>query len=540
MRVMRVSRRKHVFGSRVPAVGSARVLALGLVLSAALACLCAGALAGGRAAPSVPVVGVADDAPKYAGDGGRAIYAKLRQLGLREVRLVIDFDPDRPTTIQEKPFLDRSVSRAVAAGIDVVFSVYPSAPRAFATDTDTRVAAYAAYLGLLARTYPQVRKFIVLNEPNEGYFFAPQFRGRSNVSSRIAFEALAAGYDRLKAVDSGITVIGLGLSPDGNGITSTPPVRFIKLLGDAYRASGRTKPIMDVLGFHVHPRDSATFDGRTHFRWPNAGPADLDRIKQAIWDAFRGTGQPIFPETAGVRAASRSTQPSTLRFMLAEVAVQVRVLDALASQYTYAENVPVADEAWQAKAYPSLLRAFACDPSVADVLLFLLIDQQDLRRFQSGLLRIDGSARPSFASVRDAVANLGCGLRPTWRHTSRVIGARGTFASQATYPALQSVFGLTVTAAEDATAKAGLLRVGGPNAPTGAKGLAAALDRLPGSAGPRLTDTAVVKARFSPRLEVHGRVRPGFYRFVVRLRALVNPSRTSVFVGPLMKIGAAS
>jgi hypothetical protein len=515
---------------------------LALCLVFAFASLSVGTGAGGDfQRQRGPIVGVADDAPKYAGDGGRAIYAKLRELGMGEVRIVVDFDPTRPATIQEKAFLDRSVSRAVAAGIDVVFSVYPSVTRAFATDTDARVNAFGAYLALLARTYPEVTKFIVLNEPNEGYFFAPQFQGRRNVSAAIAFKALAEGYDRLKSVDPQITVIGLGLSPDGNGTTSTPPVRFIKALGDAYRASGRSTPIMDELGFHVHPRDSATFDARTHFRWPNAGPADLNRIKQAIWDAFHGTGQPTFPEAGDSRLVGRQPQPRTLRFNLAEVAVQVRVLGSLASQYTNAENVPVANEAWQARAYPSLLRSFACDPSVAEVLLFLLIDQADLRRFQSGLLRIDGSERPSFVSVREAIAGLGdCGIRRRWRHTGRVFGARVTFSEQLTYPVVQTVFGLTVTAGEDATAQAGLFRVGGPKTRVVKKTLAKALGKAARAGGPVLTDVARVRARFSPRLEVHGRLRPGFYRFVVRLRSSLAPTRSSVFVGPVMTIGALS
>src|SRR5581483_1408021 len=229
----------------------------------------AGAAAATAASNPVPTVGVADDAPKYADDGGEAIYQRLRGLGMRETRMVVDFDPAEPKTIQEKAFLDRSVDKAVAAGIEVVFSVYPHVPRTFATDTAARIAAFGSYLALLARTYPQVKRFIVLNEPNEGYFFAPQFSARKNVSAAIAEKVLATAYDRLKRVDPSVTVIGLGLSPDGNGVTSTAPVRFIQALGAAYRASHRRRPIMDELAYHIHPRDSRTFDGRTHFRWPN-------------------------------------------------------------------------------------------------------------------------------------------------------------------------------------------------------------------------------------------------------------------------------
>jgi hypothetical protein len=514
---MRVGRR--------PAVLAVAILAVALLATAGSA--------GGKAGATAPIVGIADDAPKYADDGGTAIWAQLAELGMREARISVDFDPSEPRTIQEQGFLDRSISKAATAGVDVVFSVYPHLPRAFSTNTDARVAAFGAYLALLARTYPEVRKFIVLNEPNEGYFFAPQFQKRRNVSAAVALKALAAGYDRLKAVDPGITVVGLGLSPDGNGITSTAPVRFVKALGDAYRASGRRKPIMDELALHIHPHDSRTFGEKTHFGWPNAGPADLNRIKQAVWDAFHGTAQPTFAEVGGGGAAA--AQPRPLRFELAEVAVQVRIPESLESQYTNAENVPVADEARQARAYPALLRFFACDPAVADVLLFLLIDQQDLRRYQSGLLRIDGSKRPSFDAVRDAISRLdGCGARRSWRHTEGVPGARVAFGAKTSFRTFQTVFGVSATAGEDATAKAGLFQVAGP---TSKKSLVAALDRAPEAGGPLLAAVRRVRARFLPRLEVHGILTPGYYRWVVRLRAAMNPARTSIFVGPLMRVG---
>jgi hypothetical protein len=485
----------------------------------------------------VPTVGVADDAPKYADDGGEAIYQRLNGLGMRETRMIVDFDPTQPKTIQEKAFLDRSVDKGVAAGIDVVFAVYPHVPRAFATDTDARIAAFGSYLALLARTYPEVKRFIVLNEPNEGYFFAPQFSRRRNVSAAIAFRVLATAYDRLKRVDPSITVIGLGISPDGNGVTSTPPVRFIKALGDAYRASHRRKPIMDELAYHVHPRDSRTFSGRTHFRWPNGGPADLDRIKQAVWDAFHGTAQPTFAE-AGASAATTLAAPSPLRFVLAEVAVQVAIPSSLASLYSYSENVPVATEAWQAKAYVSLLRTFACDPSVSDVLLFLLIDQQDLRRYQSGLIRLDGSERPAYDAVRGEIGDLArCGRAHAWHHGVHVFGARVAFGSQTSFAARQRVLGVSVTAAEDAIAKAGLFRVAGPGATADRKLLARELNRTRATGGPFLVDTANVKARYLPRLEVRGFLPRGYYRWVVRLRAAMNTGRTSLFVGPVLQVG---
>jgi hypothetical protein len=105
------------------------------------------------------------------------------------------------------------------------------------------------------------------------------------------------------------------------------------------------------------------------------------------------------------------------------------------------------------------------------------------------------------------------------------------------FPLAQSVFGVSVTAAEDATAKAGLFRMPGPSAPVDRTLLARSLDRGPGAGGPVLSDTARIRARFLPRLEVHGTLPRGFYRWVVRTRAAMNTGRTSILVGPVLRVG---
>jgi len=75
------------------------------------------------------------------------------------------------------------------------------------------------------------------------------------------FEALLArSYDRLKSVDPTINVIGVGLSPRGgdnaraSSNISTSPVKFLQGMGAAYRASGRTKPLMDEFAYHPYPK----------------------------------------------------------------------------------------------------------------------------------------------------------------------------------------------------------------------------------------------------------------------------------------------
>ena len=102
-------------------------------------------------------------------------------------------------------------------------------------------------------------------------------------------------------------VWGPAISSRGNdnaNAASNPshsPVWFIKDMGDAYRASGRTTPIFDEFDMHPYPPVQDTDPFTKPFQWPQAGAANLDRIKQALWDAFNGTGT-ADPGRAGRRA----------------------------------------------------------------------------------------------------------------------------------------------------------------------------------------------------------------------------------------------
>ena len=81
--------------------------------------------------------------------------------------------------------------------------------------------------------------------------------------------------------------------------------------------------------------------------WPNAGFADLGRIKQAFWDAFRDTPQP--------------TTVDGLKLYLDEVGWQVDTSSL--PGYTGIENVPVTDERTQAAVYADLVRSVGMRPA---------------------------------------------------------------------------------------------------------------------------------------------------------------------------------
>jgi hypothetical protein len=276
---------------------------------------------------------------------------------------------------------------------------------------------------------------------------------------------------------------------------------------------------MDKLGFHVYPGRNTDSPSK-RYDWPNAGAADLDRIKQAVWDAFHGTGQPTFAEGPGTGG---------LTFMIDEFGWQVAVEPALAPRYTGTENVPTIGEPEQARIYSDVIARLACDPTVSDALVFHLIDEVDLNRFQSGLLRVDGSERPSFDSARAAIAAASsCGAPHLWTHTTGVLGAAATFDVH-DVSAGAGVFGLSVTAAEPAEGRAGIFRVAEQRE----------IERsLAGvsAAQPLLAASKLVHAGYTPRFEFRGRLRPGLYVYAVRLAAEMNPSRTQTLVSGVFRV----
>jgi hypothetical protein len=464
------------------------------VLASACAALALTGAAGGT------TFGVADDAGKHAEDRGAQFFTMLTDLGMTENRMAVFWDPANPTTIVDQPFLDRSIPQAMQRGIEVIFAIYPLKARGL-VDTPNGIQLFAQYAAKVAERYPYVRKIICLNEGNQPRFHQPQFDEAGNgISGYAQAEAMAACYDALKAVDPGITVIGFGLSPRGNddfdavSNVSHSPIRFLQEVGEWYRRSGRTKPIADDVSIHCYPNVN-TDAPAVGYLWPKVGCVNFDRFKQAWWDAFNGTAQPLF------REGGQSGGPF-VRIYVDEVGYQARIPAEKAGLYTGAENVPVIDEATQGTWYAQLIAMMACDPNVALLNFFHAVDETSLPAWQSGVVLPDGTRRASYAIVKQAIGeNQRCrSSAKEWRHTERVVGAQAVFRT------LPRTF--LVRADEGFRYEVRITRPGGTRSLTGASGQGeAARDHL--FKLPRLTR--------------------GSYRVTVTLRAEMNPARTTSF-----------
>lgn len=338
--------------------------------------------------------GVADDVSKYADDGGASFYANLPGAGLTQNRWTLAWNPTNPSVIEELPFLERAAPLAQRAGVDVTLALYSTVA------TRHEPGAFCGWAGEVARTVEQwgIESFIVGNEPNTRRFWLPQKDARGRDVAAPAFTTLLARcYDTIKLANPDATVIGMGLSPRASTRQSNEPLVFLRDVGAAYRASGRTRPLMDQLAIHPYANPSSPRDA-PHVGYPSPvrfGISNLARVKQAVWDAFHGTAQP--------------TTLEGLTFRIDEIGWQVDTGGL--PGYVNRENVATVDERTQAAYVAQMVkRYFACDPAVTDVLLFLLVDERYRNGrdatgaalgggWQSGLMTFGGQRRPAYAAM---------------------------------------------------------------------------------------------------------------------------------------------
>jgi hypothetical protein len=376
--------------------------------------------AGVRVGPAMPPIawGVSDDASKYAGDGGTWFYDELKGASLTQNRWTLTWDSTNPMAINELPFLERAAPKAQAAGVHILLSLYSTK----ASEHDP--TAFCAWAAEVAQTVSVwgIHDYIVWNEPNTRLYWSPQRVGGTDVAAPAYETLLATCYDALHGADPAANVIGMGLSPRASTGDSNEPLVFLRDVGKAYMASGRTTPIMDQLSIHPYPNPSSPTDSPdVGYGSPDRfGVSNLDRVKQAVYDAFNGTGQPT---TLGVGARRAAGIGNPLTFVIDEIGWQTDT--SAYPQYANPENVKTVDEATQASYIKTMAeKYFACDPTVTSVQLFLLVDEKYRNGkdetgktvgggWQSGLLTAGGEgvstpklaysqAAPDFAAGRSA------------------------------------------------------------------------------------------------------------------------------------------
>ena len=396
-----------------------------------LTTLCAAALAAlALAAPAAAGRGMLVGAAEDAGKSPDLVTAKAKM----DLAKLAGFDAIRETTIWtpgqtapgpgELALLQNSAAAAHLDGIRLILSVYQWGAKTTPVTPAARVQ-FAAFCAALAKGLPNVKDFIVGNEPNLNRFWWPQFGPNGeDVAARDYERLLAQSYDALKAVDPTINVIGGAVSPrGGDKPTATrkthSPTTFIPDLGRVYRASGRTRPIMDTFDFHPYPDSSRTPPDLEHPLSTTVSLADYGKLVALLGTAFDGTTQ----------------RGSRLPIYYDEYGVQSTVPPRKDKAYTNLGAPSAHDavsEALQADYYRWAIDLAYCQPTVRAFLIFHVADEADLDRWQSGVFYADDTPKSSMAPVRDealaarAGAIAGCGTAIGHRALPSPVSAHGT------------------------------------------------------------------------------------------------------------------
>ena len=252
-------------------------------------------------------------------------------------------------------------------------------------------ADFASYAASVVAAAPDLKIVIVGNEPNLNRYWLPQFDDQGGDAAATAYEnLLAQTYDAIKTQSPDVTVLGGAVSPRGGdvagGIRPThSPTAFISDLGQAYRESGRTTPILDGFAFHPYEDNSSVAPATgTHPNSTTIALADYPKLVELLDEAFGNPDLPIWYDEFGVESqlpTAKSdlyvgSEPSTTK--------------------------PV-DEATQGAYYDQAVQVAFCQPNVKGLFLFHTVDETDLAAWQSGVYYADGTPKASLGPVKLAL-----------------------------------------------------------------------------------------------------------------------------------------
>jgi len=315
----------------------------------------------------------------------------LSLAGFRGVRITQIWTPGTQSlSPHDRIVLNNVVAAAQLDNVTVLTSVMNQGSKTTPLTPEDQ-ADFASYAASVVQDVPSLRTLIIGNEPNLNRYWLPQFNEDGSDAAAPAYESLLAQtYDAVKSADPTVTVLGGAVSPRGgdvpDGIRPThSPTVFIHDLGEVWRNSGRTTPIMDGFAFHPYEDNSSVppLTG-THLNSTTIALADYPKLVASLGEAFNDYSMPIWYDEFGVESQVPASKTSL---------------------YTGTEPTttkPVTP-ATQAQYYTQAIQLAFCQPNVQGLFLFHSVDETALSGWQSGLYYADDTPKASLKPVAAAM-----------------------------------------------------------------------------------------------------------------------------------------
>jgi hypothetical protein len=270
---------------------------------------------------------------------------------------------------------------------------------------------------------------VIWNEPNVSRFWRPQFNADATSAAPAAYEALLARcWDVLHRARPSVNVIAATAArgndkPLASGSVSHSPGNFYRKLGEAYRESGRTLPILDTIGHNPYPASSAE---RPWTRHPGTmiGEGDYDKLMSVLQEAFGGTAQPL-PGQGRVtiwymEQGFQTTIDASKSPFYRGTETDRQLLPPWIARTTAGNSDGLAPD--QATQLTDALQLAYCQPAVGAFFNFELADEASLAGWQSGLLWADLTPKPSYQPFKAAVKTVAAGHVDCTRYADPTTG----------------------------------------------------------------------------------------------------------------------
>lgn len=316
-----------------------------------------------------------------------ATLADMKSMGINWARVDINWaylQPKRNTFRWQR--FDNLVNRANAHGVKLLFILDYSAPWAYAPGCYNNefcrpdANKFAAYAKAVVQRYAPrgVHAYEVWNEPNLDTFWYP----RPNATHYT--NLLKAAYPSIKQADPNSVVIAGGLAPIATYDVSNS-IAAVNFLKSIYSNGG--KNYFDAVGYHP-------------YSYP-ARPMDFQE-----WNGFS-----ILDETQpSVRSVMTQNGDSNKQIWLTEFGAPTNGPGGITTceNYTWEDSPDHVDECLQANIFTEGITLAKQKPYVGPMFLYTYKDPGytiDNKENFFGLLRFDGSRKPAYEAVKNAIAN---------------------------------------------------------------------------------------------------------------------------------------